>query len=74
MPTHQRQATSRELCARHAASELLRWDYPADAPADWNPTTQQVIDKTRALYPRVELTEAEARGAIAAAQDSRITA
>lgn len=74
MPTSQRHTTSRELCARHAVSELLRFDYPADAGDGWNPSAQQVIDKTRTLYPRVELNETEARAAIEATQDSRITA
>lgn len=76
MPTKQRQTTAetRAACARHAASELLRWEYPADAGPDWSPTPQQVIDKTRDLYSWVIVTEDEAIVAIAATQARRITA
>lgn len=75
MPTKKRQTTpeSRAACARHAAGELLRWEYPADAGPDWNPTPRQVIDKTRTLYSWVLISEDEATAAIAAVQVRRIT-
>jgi hypothetical protein len=65
---------SRAACARHAAGQLLAWDYPEDAGNDWNPTPAQVIERTKALYSWVTVSEDEARAAIAEVSPRQITA
>jgi hypothetical protein len=54
----------RARCAIHAVSELLSWEWPANAPDDWTPTTAQIIAKTRQLYGWVRIDEAEATAAL----------
>lgn len=55
---------SRAACARHAASTLFQWDHPENAPADWTPSADQVIARTKQLYSWVEISEDEAFAAI----------
>jgi hypothetical protein len=65
---------SRAACARHAAGQILAWDYPENAGNDWNPSPAQVIERTKTLYSWVEISEDEALTAIAEVSPRRITA
>lgn len=54
----------RARCAIHAASQILSWERPANAPDDWKPSTAQIIAKTQQLYGWVVIDEAEATAAL----------
>jgi hypothetical protein len=55
---------SRLACARHAVTDLLTWDHPGE-PVDWQPTEQQIEERTTQLYSWVALEPGEATAALA---------
>lgn len=67
-------AKDRVACPAHAISVLLQWAAPLNAPDDWTPTLQQIIDKTTDLYGWVHITEDEAQAALDAVLKRQVAA